>query len=198
MLITSAIHFVQLFLRGCKSTRGWVWLTCSCNMQSTTSSRPPPRPPVTKKGRSWLAAAGPELAAPPAPFPCPPRAGRTSRGPGEAAGGITSIWAEGSLPGQAEPRQRSKSSAAPTAARPASLCPSSEDALLCSPSSSAKGRRIQILLRNSNVPDSHPGELGDFEMPCTEKGKAVLPSFSTLLEKALPWEIIAFRLLVYL
>lgn len=48
------------------------------------------------------------------------------------------------------------------------------------------------------MPDSHPGELGDFEMPCTEKGKAVLPSFSTLLEKALPWEIIAFRLLVYL
>lgn len=135
MLITSATHFVQLFLHNCKSTRGWVWLTCSCNMQNTTRSHPP-HPPVTKRGRSWLAGAEPGLPAPPAPFPCPPRAGQTSCGPGEAAGGITSIWAEGSLPGQAEPCQRSTSCVLP---QPHHLL-RSEDALLGWPATSVQGR----------------------------------------------------------
>lgn len=192
MLITSATHFVQLFLHNCKSTRGWVWSTCSWNMQNTTRSHPPPHPPVTKRGRSWLAVAEPGLPAPPAPFPCPPRAGQTSCGPGEAAGGIRSIWAEGSLPGQAEPCQRCKSCAFP---QRHDLLPLR---MLCwadLPPASREGGFGYCCV--SAMPGGHLGELGDLKMPCMEERKAALSSFSTLLAKAFTWETIAFRLLLY-
>lgn len=152
----------------------------------------PPHPPVTKRGRSWLAVAEPGLPAPSVPFPCPPRAGQTSCGPGEAAGGIRSIWAEGSLPGQAEPCQRSKSCAFP---QRHDLLPLR---MLCwadLPPASREGGFGYCCV--SAMPGGHLGELGDLKMPCMEERKAALSSFGTLLAKAFTWETIAFRLLLY-
>jgi len=109
MLITSAIHLVQLFLHICNSTNSWVWFTCSHSMQNTTSSHPqtllwPKRADPTAAG--WAGACCSSRAVPALPLP-------TQGRPDQLWGRVASIWAEDSVPGQIAPCQRRSCSTLP-------------------------------------------------------------------------------------